>query len=260
MLTSIFLKTVRDRGLATVLMAVVLMFFTAFVMAVYAGFDDNALEFFSDMPDALQAMYGSGAGSAADIVTGAIFALLGPMIVLVSAISGASDAAIGEERRESLGLLLANPVSRRRVLLSKAAVMLVGVVLICVILGFGSALLADIVGLDLEGLDVAAAGIQLIGLAWMFGALALVLGAATGSRAAAGVASAVAIGSYLVTTLFPIEPDLAALAKWTPWYLYSGGDPLRNGVDWLKLGTMIGIAVALIAASVAMYDRRDIRG
>ena len=260
MLTSVFAKAVRDRGVGTVVLAAVLMVFSGFVMGVYAGFDDDALGFFSDMPDALQAMYGSGAGSAADIVTGAIFALLGPMIVLISAISGASDAAIGEERRESLGLLLANPVSRRGILLSKTAVTILGVVLICLTLGYGSALLSDVVGLDLEGLDVVAAGIQMIGLASMFGAVALVLGAATGSRTASGVAAAIAILSYLVTTLFPIEPDLEPLAKWTPWYLYSGGDPLRNGVDWPKLAAMVGIAAALIAASVPLYDRRDIRG
>ena len=70
----------------------------------------------------------------------------------------------------------------------------------------------------------------------------------------------VAAISYLVTSLFPVEESLEPYASWTPWYLYSGGDPLRNGVDWSGLLTMVGLAAAMIALSVPLYDRRDVRG
>jgi ABC-2 type transport system permease protein len=57
-----------------------------------------------------------------------------------------------------------------------------------------------------------------------------------------------------------VEPDLEPYASWSPWYLYSGGEPLQNGIDWPGLMAMTAIAAALIVASVPLYDRRDIRG
>lgn len=260
MLTGVFAKTVRDRGLAILLVAVILVFLSGFSMAIYSGFDDGVLSFYDDMPEALTALYGVNDGTAAGIVTGAIFNVLGPILLLVAAISGASDAAIGEERRESIGLLLANPLSRRHLLLSKMAVMVIGVAVIAVMLWGGSLAVSELVGLDLAGRDVGAASVQMIGLAWMFGALALVIGAATGQRYGSGIAAFVAAISYLVTNLFPVEPDLEPYASWSPWYLYSGGEPLQNGIDWPGLMAMTAIAAALIVASVPLYDRRDIRG
>ena len=49
-------------------------------------------------------------------------------------------------------------------------------------------------------------------------------------------------------------------AELTPWYLYSGQSPLRNGIDVAGLVAMVVIAVALIGVSVPLYDRRDVPG
>ena len=260
MLSTVFAKTVRDRGLAMLLVALILVFFSSFSMAIYSSFDETALSFYEDMPEALTALYGENDGTAAGLVTGAIFNVLGPILLLVAAISGASDASIGEERSRSIGLLLANPLSRGHVMLSKVAVMVFGVALIALVLWGGSMIASRLVGLDLGGLDLGAASVQMIGLAWMFGALTLVIGAATGRRYGSAIAAFVAAVSYLVANLFPVEPALKPYASWTPWYLYSGGEPLKNGIDWPALIGMVAIAAALIAVSVPLYDRRDIKG
>ena len=106
-------------------------------------------------------------------------------------------------------------------------------------------------------LAAAVAGAVLLAIG--FGAIALLAGAATGSRAVAiGVASALAVAAYLVNSLAALVSALEPLQRLTPFYHYTSPDPLRNGVSWPDLGVLLlVVAVASVAAMVAV-DRRDL--
>ena len=254
-----FAKAVRDRVVFTATIGGITLFWLAFGMGVYSGFDDDALSFVSDMPEALQAMYGGTGGTSAEIIGGTMFGMVAPAMLLIFTISGGSWASTGEERSKTLALLLANPVSRTRVLLTKAAVVALGTVVLVFVIWAGAEGIAAVVGMDMGTQDLAAASIQMAGLGAMFGALALAIGAGTGRSIGSGVAGGLAAVSYLVTTLLPTNPDLETVAKFTPWYLYSGPEPLRNGVDWAFLAAMLGIAAVLALYSVLAINRRDLR-
>jgi ABC-2 type transport system permease protein len=259
MLTSVFAKGLRDRTTSTIAVIVGTLLYGGLGMGVYASFDDAALDFVDEMPEAIRSIYGTDTSSSAGLVLGAMFSLMAPLMILVYSISGGTNASTGEERSQTLGLLLANPISRTRVLLAKTAVVVIGVLLFCAATWGGVEAIAAITGIDTSEQRIPAACLQLAGLGLMFGGLALAIGSATGRSIGSGVTATLAAVSYLITTLLPTEPDLEQFAKFTPWYLYSGGDPLNEGVDWPGLVAMLVIAAVLVAASVVLINRRDLR-
>ena len=107
-----------------------------------------------------------------------------PLLLLVAAIGAGAGAIAGEEERGTLELLLANPVSRTKVVLEKS------VALVAEIAGLGFVLwLALLVGALLTSMDIsaghlAAATLSAVLLALAYGAIALLLGAATGEALA----------------------------------------------------------------------------
>ena len=170
-------------------------------------------------------------------------------------------AAVGEEKRGSLDLLLSNPVSRSGVVVPKSLVALAGTVII----GFGTWLtvigVAAMLGEDASNLDVFSASMMLIGLAVMFGGLAAAVAGWTGrSGAGIGIATGVAAVSWFATSVLSIEPSLETLSTLTPWYLYSGSEPIFNGIGWWQLAVMVGTGIALGLLGVVGVNRRDLKG
>ena len=259
MLTSVFAKGLRDRSTSTVAVIVGTLLYAGLGMGVYASFDDTALDFVDEMPEAIRSIYGTDTSTSAGLVLGAMFSLMAPLMILVYSISGGTNASTGEERSQTLGLLLANPLSRTRVLLAQTGVVVIGVLVFCVAIWAGVEVIAALTGIDASQQKVGEASVQLAGLGLMFGGLALAIGAGTGSSIGSGITAGIATVSYLITTLLPTESDLEQFAKFTPWYLYSGGDPLNEGIDWPGLVAMLVIAGVLTALSVILINRRDLR-
>jgi len=98
----------------------------------------------------------------------------------------------------------------------------------------------------------------LLGL--VFGALALALSAATGrTRVAIYGSIGSAFGLYVVNGFLPFSESFAGLAKWSPFYYYLSSDPLLNGMNWGHGAVLLGLFIVLVAAAVALFDRRDLR-
>jgi ABC-2 type transport system permease protein len=74
-----------------------------------------------------------------------------------------------------------------------------------------------------------------------------------------GVAGVAALLSYVAFTWLPLSPDLADLARLSPWRLYSGADVLRLGLDPVLLAIALGLAAMLFAIGIAGLRRRDLR-
>ena len=86
--------------------------------------------------------------------------------------------------------------------------------------------------MDISAGHLAAATLSAVLLALAYGAIAVLLGAATGRRTLAiGVTAAAAVAAYLVNGLAPLVHALKVPQKLSPFYHYAAGDPLRNGVS-----------------------------
>lgn len=261
MLSSVLLKSVGDRSRATVIAVVILFLYVGLAMAAYNTMSDDIIRIYEQMPPAMAQIYGTNDGTALGLATGAIFALMAPVVILSYSISGGVGATVGEEKRGSLDLLLANPVSRSGVVIPKSVVALAGTVII----GLGTWLtvigVAAMLGQDAGNLDVFSAAIMLIGLAAMFGGLAAAVAGWTGrSGAGIGIATGLATISWFITSVLSVEPSLETLSKLTPWYLYSGSEPIFNGIGWWQLAVMLGSGIALGLLGVVGVNRRDLKG
>lgn len=257
MLTNVLTKAIRDGWIAMTVAAVVVGVFLLFGMSVYRGID---LSLYTDLPEEIRQLMGyADATDAAGLAYGAVYSFMGALVLAGVAIAMGSSAIAGEERSGTMGLLLANPIGRSRVLVSKAAS-------IVLLTGFGALILwgagrlaPALVDLDLAGNEVGALVLHMCANALFYGFLALMIGGWTGNgTAASGAAAAVIAISYVAVGLLPLVEGLANVARVFPWYYYDGSEPLSNGADWGHLVVLLGATALFAAVAVVGFNRRDL--
>jgi len=189
-----------------------------------------------------------------------IAVIYAPLVMGALAITGASATTAGEEEDRILALVLAHPIGRSRLVVAKAA----AVAVIVLIIGF-AVWVGLIVGVAVGGGGITVAhitslAVQLVFFGFAVGALALALGAGTGRRSlAAGGAAAIAILGWLVNSFAPLVSGIAWLRYLSLFYYYAGHDPLTRGIGATGIVVLGLVALALTAAAVMSFDRRDLR-
>lgn len=265
MLRNVFLKSLRDIRRGVLWWALGLAGLVALIVAVYPTVRDNPdlNKLVKDYPEALKAFisfggevdYTSGAG----YLGSELFSFMIPLLLLVASIGAGARALAGEEERGTLDLLLANPVSRRRVLLEKLAGLVLEVVALGAVLWIALWIGARATDMKVSGAHLGAGSAAAVLLAVAFGALALFVGAASGRRSlAAGLSAALAVAAYMVNSLAPLVSGLEPLRKASPLYHYTAGDPLRHGLGGTHVLVLLGIAVVATVLAVVAFDRRDL--
>jgi ABC-2 type transport system permease protein len=124
----------------------------------------------------------------------------------------------------------------------------------------GAALGSVLGGLGMSMGNLAATSLlaTLVGL--VFSALGLALSAGTGrSRVAVFGAVGSALIFHLLNAFLTLSDSLAGFARWSPFYYYLTSDPLVNGMHWGHAAVLTGLTGVLVAASVVLFQRRDLR-
>ena len=216
---------------------------------------------FAAIPQAFFALFGGGGmGSPEGFYQLETFGMMAPIAIMVVAVAIGAGALAGEESKRTMGLLLANPISRSRVVGAKTVTMVLFSIAIGVATFAGVAGGSALGGLGMDAGNIAATCVlqTLVGL--VFGSLALALSAGTGRKK---VAIWGAVGAGLVSHVFNSVAGLSdAVAEWawlSPFHFYLGNDPLVNGIDWGNAAVLTAISVVLIAASFVLFQRRDLR-
>jgi ABC-2 type transport system permease protein len=189
-----------------------------------------------------------------------IGAIYGPLVVGASAIAAASAITAGEEESRILGLVLAHPVERGRLMLSKSGA--VAVVVLIVVAGTWVGLLAGVAaaGGGISIANMTALSVHLAFFGFVLGALALALAGVTGRKAvAAAGAGAFGVVGFLVNGFAPLVEGLDWLKYLSPFYYYAGHDPLSNGIRWGGLVVLALAALVLTIVAVEAFRRRDLR-
>ncbi|MBN1093232.1 ABC transporter permease [Blastococcus sp. TML/M2B] len=190
-----------------------------------------------------------------------LMGLTGPLLVILFAVLAGAAGIAGEEDRRSIDLLLANPVSRTRVVVERTAATVVATAVVVTALGVALAAGGVLFGLDLPLAHVLAAMLHLWLLGAVFGALAAAVGAATGSVALArAVPAATAVLAYLVNGLAPLVGWLEPVRDLSPFAQYQGHVPLASGVSWPAVAVSAGTVLVLGVVAVSTFRRRDLRG
>jgi ABC-2 type transport system permease protein len=264
MLTSIAVKALYDQRRALLAWTLSLIGIVAMYAALWPSVRDQPTfkDYLNQMPAALRSLF---AASGADLSTPVgyvqveLFSLMAPLLLILYCITAGAAAVAGEEERHTLEVLLANPISRRRIVLEKLAALSAGAALLGA--ATAAALLAagPLAGMTLPASHVVSASIQLTLLGIVFGSMALAVGAGTGR---AGLSRAVPAGAavlgYVVNGLAPVVGWLRPVRRLSPFYQYAGHDPLRHGLSWPAVAVAVLSILALAGLAVAGFHRRDI--
>jgi ABC-2 type transport system permease protein len=222
-------------------------------------------ELIAEYPPELMALFAGGETSfdltsAADYLNSQIFALFLPIILVILAIGFGAGTIAGEEEKGTLDLLLSYPVTRRQVLLEKAAV-LGALVTIVAIANYGASFVVGrIFDIEVPLTNIVVSALAQILLGSAIGLLALAVGAFSGSRGLAiAVGTGVAGASYLIGSLAPVVSWLEPLRYVSPFFYATGANPLANGLPAWHLGVLVALVAALLAAAMVGFERRDLR-
>lgn len=216
-----------------------------------------------DMPDALLAAFGidpslsitSGPG----YLVSQVFGFILPLLFVVLAVAFGARAIAGEEEQGTLDLLLAQPISRRSVVVQKLCAL--AVVVLALGLGSWVVLVAVSPLFDLRAatgsLAIATLASALFGL--QAGAIALAVGAASGRRGMAiAVAAAAALAALVIESLAQLTDVFARLRFLSPWYFANGNIPMVHGLRVLDLAVLAGITLLAGLVAAVSFDRRDL--
>ena len=189
-----------------------------------------------------------------------IASIYGPLLIAAVTITTAAATTAGEEEERILALVLAHPVRRSRLVVSKAAAVAALALLIALAAWIG---LISGVALAGGGIGVWRAGafsVQLAFFGLAIGSIALAVGAGTGRRSLAiGVAAAIAVAGWLVNGFAALVSAIAWTRFFSPFYYYARHDALGRGLDYSGLAILGITAVVLVAAGVTAMRGRDLR-
>jgi ABC-2 type transport system permease protein len=160
-----------------------------------------------------------------------------------------------DDNEGRLEMILSAPVSRTRVVIERAAALVLRMAGVILITSLALALGAATANVTIEAGSLTVASLLLIPFGMSFAAIGAVL-ASQAPRAAVAVLATYTFISYLLTELGP-------LLKWPDWALKLSvfslyGTPLTSGVDWTGLWFMSAITVGGFAIGAILMQRRDV--
>ena len=219
-----------------------------------------------DLPTSMRALIGIQEGiplvSAAGYLQARLFSTLLPVLLLVFGIGLGARAVGGAEEDGTLQLTVTAPVPRRRLAgerLAASVVLMLGLAGVGVVTAIAvGAVVGVFDDLSVARLLMAAAAVSTFALLHL--ALAFAVGAAVGHRGPAiGVASAVAVGGYLLHGLSASAPALHDARALSPWWWLLDRNLLVQNPTFLALGLPVVLAVLLAYVGLLAFDRRDLR-
>jgi ABC-2 type transport system permease protein len=265
LLRNVFLKSLRDARRGFLGWSAGLVLLIAMLLAVWPTVRDNPdlNRLVEEYPDALKAFIGFGGDldytSPAGYLGSELFSFMIPLLLLIAGIGAAAGAIAGEEERGTLDLLLANPISRRRLALEKLGAVAAELVALAAVVLLSLWIGARVGDMEISLGHLGAATTSALLLALAFAAVAFALGAGTGRRALSiGLASAGAVLAYFVHSLAPLVGAFETLQPLSPFYHYAVSDPLRQGLESSHVLVLLGIAAGASVVAVAAFDRRDL--
>lgn len=256
----VFTMALRRRRTAALLSGSAMVVVILIVGALFPSLGDTIGKL--ELPEGVaELLGGADYGTLTGWLQTEIGSVYGPLVLAAAGITGVSTLLAGEEEAGILALLLAHPVSRRALLLAKAAGVAVTVLAIAAMTLIGLVAGVAIAGGGVAIGKLAALTLHLAMFGLASGAVALAVAAGTGRRAVAnGAAAGVAVLGYLINGFAPLVAGIEWTKYLSPFFYYASGEPLSNGADVADLAVLAALTVALTALAVVLLNRRDLRG
>lgn len=264
MLRNLYLKTIRDERRSLFWWSVVTAVLAFIIALVYPAYHQQGAaiqKFWDEAPAFMKAFFGEEFDFATPegFLAAEVFSTTAPVIFLIFGIAAGARAIAGEEQNGTMDILMAQPISRTRIVLDKFAAMASTTVMLALMLLAGLLLGGLAVGMPINLPRLVATTLltALFGLA--FGAIAFMLGAwARGKGRAMGIASTVAVTTFLLNGLAPMVDWLSGFRWLSPWHWFARSAPIKHGLAPEDVAVLGGITLLALLASVPLFRRREI--
>lgn len=237
-------------------------FLSWFVGVFYSTFGSSDVinQQFQTLPPALKSIAGlSGDFNTVPGYFGSqIFGKTMPMVAAVLGIM-LGLAIATEEEEGTLQTLLAAPISRTKVYLSKwfAFVAIFALLMVGLCAGLGISLWQQNLSLDILRVLEATANVWLIMV--FFLSLTYAVGAALGKRSTAiAVSSILAVSGYFLNAMAAGVEALKPYDKLSVYYYYGSENVLVKGLNYTNFGILAGVSLVLLIIGGVIFARRNI--
>lgn len=261
---NVFLKTLRDRIRSTVVVTVAMFATGLYVALLFPEFGANASmgQLIEQLPDWWQNLIGDAIQftTPEGFFTTQPYSFLGAVIMIAFSISLGQSAIAGEEDANTLDQLIANPINRSTVYFHKALSIVVAVTL--PVLGVALALIfgAAARNYSFSHAGLAAQSISLWLLSLLIAAIALAVGARSGSKGQAiAVAASVSGIGYMLNLVAPLVDWMEPTQYVSVVYYYIGGSPFVDGLTLWHAAVLALLAALSTVAGAVAFNNRDLR-
>lgn len=250
-------KTMRDYRVPIGAMALVAALIGLMDIAIYPSYRDSLGDFelgvFESMVGAAESIT-----NPEGFLTVEFFSWV-PLLFITVAVIAATGTTAGEEAAGTLDLLLAQPISRRRLLTEKAAGLAIALTAgtVASMLGFLAA--KPFAEFDIGPWRLFEATVYMVPVILLFAALALWAGVTFSSR---GLASMVVIGAviaaYFLQLLGGTVPAMEEIRRLSPFYWSDVSVVLVYGFNWPRALGMLAAGGVFFVLALRSFERRDI--
>jgi ABC-2 type transport system permease protein len=263
MMRNVFTKTLYDLRWTILAFSVGLGLLSFVVLYLYPKVEVAQEEMFSGLAgETARAVLGDLdlAGTVEGYLNVQLFPFM-PLFVAVFLLIVTSSAIAGEEGNKTLGVLLARPVPRWKVLTQKALAYLLGLVVILAAMAGGAVAGALVAGVVIDENRLAASILATLPYGiWLLG-FGLFCSAVFRSRmVAALVATGVVVFTYMFNSLTEFVESWRVYNQAFPVYYYAWGDPLIGSLNLTHLAVLIGAGAVFYVLAIVAFQRREVLG
>lgn len=231
--------------------------YTALMVLSFPAFEETGALDVSQYPEAMREAFNLESMSTIEpYLSSQVFNFL-PLVLMFVPITIFAGAIAGAEERGALDILFGNPLPRWVYVVAYWLAVALMLLAMLVVLGVGAWLAAVLIDVDLSFGESMGAALNVFPIVMAAGGIALLLSAMTRQRAVAiGVPAALLFLMYLVDIIGKISETYRPLRNASFFKAY--GDPLQEGMPWVGIAILLGIAVALASLAIPAFRRRDI--
>lgn len=263
-MNSIIKWTIKLRKASIIWWSLGLSVFIFINLIFYPSFKNDAAELeksFENIPDAALQLFGGSSDFFSPIgyANSQLYFLMLPMLLGILAISLGAGLLTREETDKTIESLLARPVSRTRLLSSKAMVGFVILTFVTATVLATILVTSKLIGLEIASLTLIAATFVCFLFALSLGAFAYLLTATGRAKGASvGIAAFVGIGGYLISSLSGTIDWLSTPSKLFPFDYYQSESILRGTYNWANILYFAGFILICGLLAWITFRRRDI--
>jgi len=261
---NLFLHELRSRRTAILGWGLGIALFGILIISVYQDFEPQLAGFNLEDIELYQVMGDFGDFASFKGFVSVEMYIFIPVLLAIYVIINGTGTLAGEEDNGTLEPLMALPLHRWQLVVTKALALGIAMFLILAIISIGvviafNSLPADVNVGEVELVDLVTATLAIWPLIMVYATLSLLLGAFMPTRRlAASAATIVLIATYLGNNLANMIDWLEPLRTLSPFNYYDGQQVIESGIDSGDLTVLLGATAVFFFLALVSFQRRNV--